>query len=208
MKVKSFVILSGIKISFARQFIEISKKKLFEKITIFTRVFDSKINTIDLDDTRYIYLNLKEEIYLVLICEKNYNIFTGLDLLKQIYRAVMNINPDLEKSKHFDLVLAIDDIIEGETVASALEGLKMYSSDELTYKQQAKEKEDIARDNMIKGIEEIERLKYNNMYIDNSVSEEKIRENAEMERRGMDLKQLLIEKLIENEEERLISKFF
>jgi hypothetical protein len=206
MKVKSFVILKGVTVVVARQYIEISKKRLFDEVTLFTRVFEKTVNTIDISETRYIYLNLKDDIFLVLLCNVGYNIFTGLELLRNIYRIVMELNPGMDKSKHYDMILAIDDIVEGESVAYTLDSLKMHSVNEVERKRQNKEKEETAKTNMVKGIEEIERLKYTNQYIDTSVSEEKIREKEDVQRRGMELKQLFIEKLIEKEEERIISK--
>jgi hypothetical protein len=205
MKVKSFVILKGAHVVIARQYIEISKNRIFEKITLLSRVLDKSINTLDIEDTRYIYTNLRDEIFLVLISDRDCNIIYSLELLRNIYRAVMEVNPNLDTSLHYDMILAIDDIVQGDSVALAVEGLKMNSKNEIENKRQSKEKEEIAKTNMIKGIEEIERLKYNNMYVDTSVTEEKVREKEEVERQGMELKQLLIEKLIEKEEEMIIS---
>ena len=84
------------------------------------------------------------------------------------------------KEKAVDLILAIDDIInpiqgkEESNLSNVKLNLKMDSNNEKVFSIIQKQKEDKARDNIIKGIEEIERMKRENKYVNNAVSSEQI----------------------------------
>lgn len=90
----------------------------------------------------------------------------------------VNYSKKIKDNCH-DIVFAIDDIISGEgqleensdgTIEKLKESLKMDSYLEKAFNLVKHEKENIARINLIKGMEEINRLKKENKYFDNSVS--------------------------------------
>ena len=168
----------------------------------------------------------------------NFNIFEGLEILKLIYRFIAdicNLNTISKvgdekqvhdeiinklKIKGIDIILGVDDIVnpiigkQESNISNVKLNLKMDSEFEKEFSLIQKDKEDKARYNIVKGIEEIEKLKKQNLYVNNSVSSEvnnnqssnsieisnKITSNTTPKRStGLNLRDTLIQRLIEHQ---------
>jgi hypothetical protein len=205
----------------ARQFVEMGKKELFEHISYFNRYFNENKskNNFEMNSNRFIYMQMYN-CYLILICHTDFNFLEGLEILKQIYKIIADICEKDSAEFHIkvkknacDIILALDDIItlfynrDGSKCTS--ESIKMYSFAEKEYNEKKHEKEEKAKENIIKGIEEINRLKRENKYVNTSVSSEvkpepKV-EVAVRQPQGMDLREVLMQRLI-REEHRIMRK--
>lgn len=86
------------------------------------------------------------------------------------------LNEETIKVNVCDIILGIDDIIsfnsqrEETNLNSIKNNLKMDSQEEKSYNKHKKKKEEKAKDDMIKKISEIDEMKRNKTYVDNSVS--------------------------------------
>lgn len=201
------------KVLLARQFGYITKKALFENISYFHRNLDNaenknKTNFVYLErNNRYIYMRISESnintnkestksegqtLLFVLITKSSFSIFESNEILKMIYRLMIDIcseglNSIQIKQKAYDIVLGVDDIVNfsqgrDETNLSNLKSSqKMESNDAKVFDQLQKEKEGKAREKMIKEMETIDRLKRENRYIDNSISSEYIKQKEELQ---------------------------
>ncbi len=219
----------------ARQFVKMTKRELLHNVGLFWRFLDqgdnSKKNYFDIKDEdneiRFIYQTLLvKDIYLVLQTSQEFNFFEAIDLMKTLHRVISQNLASSEKDvvssikmKAFDLLLLIDDIInpfggkEISDFSKLTSNLQMESKNEKEFSIIQKEKEERARDGMIKGMEEIERLKRENKYVDNSISNEIVevqnnqRElinemiNESRRRTGMNLKERLIQRILHNRDE-------
>jgi hypothetical protein len=241
--INCFVINNKGKVILSRQFVELSKRKLFELAFLFDRNLNLKKNK-----DKY-YFNLEENfelisdntklaftyhplhinsIYLVLTTHKNFSIFESLEIIKTIHRKIIEVcqfnsesNEDLTiekiKSNAFEIILSIDDIInsqfglEERNLSKILTNYKMESKEAEVFLKNKEIKEKKTREHLIKGMEEIDRLKKENKYSDNSVSSEMfentIKENSlnvlfeEKSSTSLNLKEMLMLKLREHREE-------
>lgn len=208
-KIKSFIISDGeSKIILARQFMSISKQQLQSMHTqflveIFTKSKQSNKSESTIfikDNNRYLYTPFNDNIYLILITEAQFNIIESREILKSIKVFINGLTVQdqsqnskaIIKAKALDIILAIDDIVnpilgnEGISQAKIKEYLKMYSIEQSNYEREKQSKIQKAHDDLVKGMEEIERQKYNNNYRSNSVTNEDIEkrnEEAENEQR-------------------------
>lgn len=228
------------KMIFARQFKSMTKVELFEYLSYFSRGFemnkDNKTN-FESNGVRYIFLPLGE-FYLVLVARLEYNIFEGYDILKLLYRIFSEICKEGISSSNikkysYEIVLGVDDLIsqfgrEEININQIKNNIRMDSSAEKEHNEVQKDKESKARDNIVKGIEEIEKLKRENKYVDTSISSEQVNVNqsnmiteirmsdlfSSTHRTGanhgsMNLRDLLIQRLlIKQEEDMRISKLY
>lgn len=233
------------KLILARQFESITKRKLFEYCTYFAsnislpqnltkNTFNIKNGGEGGRDLSFIYQSLNSSTYCVLISSSNYNIIEGLDIIKCIHRLITDLCSDIDrdnnlnlintiKNKGYEIMHAVDDIINSysgkqETNLSNVKSqLKMDSLNEKEHTLVQKSKEDRARENIIRGMKEIEELKRLNLYKDNSISSESINEKSIMVSSSKDskivsslnLREKLIEKLMERrrEEDMRMSNF-
>lgn len=118
---------------------------------------------------------------------------------------IIEINEESIKINACDIILGIDDIItnsqrEDTNLNLIKQNLKMDSQEEKAFNKNKKKKEEKAKDDMVKKMYEIEQMKKNNTYVNNSVSrfiiyckiisemiEEKERQ-IEIQRKGLKLK--------------------
>lgn len=148
----------------------------------------------------YPYKLSNSKIYFVLISEINFNPIELSKSLKTITTFITsiitnNINVkgnegkneiDIIKDIAFDIIFAIDDIInpilgnEGISQSKIIQNLKMKSTEEEYALKLKNEKIEEAHKKLIKGMEEIERLKYENKYIQNGITNETLKEREEM----------------------------
>jgi hypothetical protein len=234
-----FITNKNKKLILARPFMKMSKRELLHYIGLFWRFLDqdenSKKNHFDLreeeKDIRFIFQTLQiNEIYLVILARQDFNFFEALDLMKSLHRVIsQNLNGLKEedeiikcvKLKAFDLFLLIDDIVNPFTgreiydLTTLTSNLQMESKNEKEFSILKKGKEEKAREDMIKGMEEIERLKRENKFEDNSISNEKIEmQNNQREiisnilndtRRslGLNLKERLVQRVLNHRDEEM-----
>ena len=148
----------------------------------------------------YPYKLSNSKIYFVLISEMNFNPIELSKSLKTITTFITslitnNINVkgnegkneiDIIKDNAFDIIFAVDDIInpilgnEGISQSKIIQNLKMKSTEEEYALKLKNEKIEEAHKKLIKGMEEIERLKYENKYIQNGITNETLKEREEM----------------------------
>ena len=237
-----FITNNKSKLILARQFIHMTKRELFEHCSLFVRNIDKDGNTtknnfeVDENSYRFIYQTFHiSNLYLVLVTKNTFNIFEALDIHKSIHRVISDLCSKVSisgneeeketmiiseiKSIAYDIILSIDDIVnnvsgkEEINLAKIKLNLKMESIDEKHFAIEKREKEDKARDNIVKGMEEIERLKRDHMYVDNSVSSEVIEtknyNRARNTSSGMNLKELLIQRLTQERQDQIrLSNFY
>ena len=220
-KVKSvFICNSGMKILTARQYIEISKKDLFNEISYFIRFFNENKdrNNFEINNTRYVYIPIYD-LYIILMCHISFNFFEALEIIKKIYKIILEICHDRNKfeidfkNNLYDIILAIDDIVslffnrDGSNTTK--ESINMFSLNEKEYTEEQRLKEEKARNNIIKSLDEINKLKKENKYLNNSVSSESLLNNEKINNNsninlsnnqsnvsGLNLKELLIKRLL------------
>lgn len=195
---------------------------------------------------RFVYQTLHtNSFFIVLMTSEKFNLFQSLDVLKLIHRCISDLchftsgrNSFIEsnaeyndndagiidkiKLNAYDIIMLVDDIVnpyagkEETNPVKVNSNLKMDSIDEKAYSLVLKDKEDKARESMIKGMEEIEYLKRQNLYVNNSVSSDVFDKPNNTNTRGRDLedidntgrrmiglnlKERLIQRLIEQREE-------
>jgi len=182
---------------------------------------------------RFTYQTLhSNNLFLVLTTQDDFNIFESLDIIRIIHRKITemflltsyledDILVDKIKSNVYDIILCMDDVInsnfgaEEKNVSQLLLNLNMESSEADEFLKEKEIKEKNTREKMIKGIEEIDRLKRENKYVDNSVSSEMFENknqsnqmienndfsNEKSNSNGLNLKDRLIQKFIEHREE-------
>lgn len=139
----------------------------------------------------------RDSFYFVLVTSVEYNIIEAELLLKSITRFILEtINYkheihqksfiELIKVNAFNIILGLDDMInpllgnERLSMSKIASNLKMESIEEKVFIVERNKKIDRARDDLIKGMEDIDRLKYANRYKQNGISNEDI-ENSERE---------------------------
>lgn len=245
-----FITSKNKKLILARPFIKLSKRELLHFVGLFWRFLDqdenNKKNYFDLredeSDIRFVYQTFQiNEIYLVVMTSDNLNLFMGLDLLKALHKSINQTLNEYKqedqlinkiKERAYDLFFLIDDIVnpfcglEVTDWSTLKNQSSMESKNEKEFTIIKKEKEDRAREDMIKGMEEIERLKRENRFVDNSISSEKIEQqniqrqevlneiiNNTRRSAGMNLKERLIQRILHNREEEMrigkyISNYF
>jgi hypothetical protein len=245
--INCFVINNKGKIIFSRQFMEITKRKLFDLAFLFDRNLNIEHNktkntflikeSFEIDNKelkiRFTYQTMhSNNLFLVLTTQDDFNIFESLDLIRIIHRKITemcqftaavedDILVDKIKSKVYDIILCLDDVInsyfgaEEKNISQLLLNLNMESSEAEQFLKEKEIKEKNTREQLIKGMEGIERLKRENKYVDNSVSSEMFENknesnqmlvnndllNEKSNSNSLNLKDRLIQKFIEHREE-------
>lgn len=193
-KIKSILISDGVaKLILARQFIPITKLELNAYhsrfiLHIATKQHHTQSTHFTVNNSSYLYyqhaLTSTNSIYFIVIAEPTFNVIELNKILKSITTFVLSVissnttditNYDdvrrIIKDKACDIVLAIDDMVnpilgyENVSTSQLQQSLKM-ESQEAKYADKLKEQKiQKAHDELVKGMEEIEYLKYNNQYI-------------------------------------------
>lgn len=218
-KIKSFLISDGIsKIILARQFIPISKIELMSlhsRLILHLTSTSSSLTSFTSNHSYYLYrpfsIDEQSKLYFVLITDINFNPIEANEIIKPIYLYVTSLITSQNgnaisviKKNAYDIILSIDDVInpffgsERTSQSKLIQNLKMVSNEAEYERAKKEEKIQKAHDNLVKGMEEIERLKYQNRYIPNAISSEDINPEAE------DLKesQKIVEEIEEEKEKR------
>jgi hypothetical protein len=214
------------KIILARQFVSMTKQTLLEYSGHFYKNFQyhKDKNCFDLDGKRFSYFKI-ETIFLILISNSNFNIFETFEILKLIKRSLFDIckegiNEETIKQNYINIIMSVDDIVtsysrQEHNYSNLIQARTMESFNERDFNRELKAKEELALSNIYKGIEEIEALKRNNLYITNSVSKESLEKDLlkqEQEEEikqtiGLKLKEQLLQRaLIRRQEELQLSK--
>jgi len=139
------------KIVFARQFFNISRMDLEEYIVQFSRGVDSckEITHFESDKVRYIFIPI-DTFYLILITTKNSNIIEDTEILKLIYRLILDLCGTIDQEtiveNAFEIMLGVDDIVSlGYRNAVNLGQIKQYlqmeSAEEKEFKRRKEEQE-------------------------------------------------------------------
>ncbi|CAI2374672.1 unnamed protein product [Moneuplotes crassus] len=146
------------KIIVARQYIDISKLKMEEYIRTFPKLIEagSQCTHIETEDVRYVYLPI-DDLYLVLITNKNSNIIEDTEIIRQLHKIILKIcnkgvNAKQISNKAFDLILSFDDLItvngyrDSVTMSQMEAYLEMDSTDEKMHMKMRKIREKEAKD--------------------------------------------------------------
>ena len=139
------------KIIFARQFFNISRMDLEEYIVQFSRGVDSckEITHFESDKVRYIFIPI-DTFYLILITTKNSNIIEDTEILKMIYRLILDLCGTIDQEtiveNAFEIMLGIDDIVSlgyrnGVNLGQIKQYLQMESAEEKEFKRKKEEQE-------------------------------------------------------------------
>ena len=139
------------KIIFARQFFNISRMDLEEYIVQFSRGVDSckEITHFESDKVRYIFIPI-DTFYLILITTKNSNIIEDTEILKLIYRLILDLCGTIDQEtiveNAFEIMLGIDDIVSlgyrnGVNLGQIKQYLQMESAEEKEFKRKKEEQE-------------------------------------------------------------------
>lgn len=213
-KIKSFLISNGTsKIILARQFVKMTRQEVQALHSAFivnlSAAKEENINSFSVNNLFYLYHKFSDKIYFVLITESDYNPIEANNILKSITTFISSITTNSSlpinetiKKNSFDIILSVDDIInpvlgdERVSQSKLKQSLKMESFEAEYFNKKQQEKIDNAHQQLVKGIEEIERLKYENKYTPNSISHEDI------EKKEKDLieSQRIIEEIAEERE--------
>ena len=89
------------KIIMARQFIDVSKLKMEEYISTFPQLIesgkyihlihtDSQCTYVETESVRYVYLPI-DDLYLVLITNKNSNIIEDTEIIRQLHKIILKV---------------------------------------------------------------------------------------------------------------------
>jgi len=89
------------KIIMARQFIDVSKLKMEEYISTFPQLIesgkyihlfhtDSQCTHVETESVRYVYLPI-DDLYLVLITNKNSNIIEDTEIIRQLHKIILKV---------------------------------------------------------------------------------------------------------------------
>ncbi|KAJ2630855.1 coatomer subunit delta [Coemansia sp. RSA 1290] len=99
----------------SRQFVEMSRSRIEGLLASFPKLLvpGQQHTTVETDTLRYLYQPLGDDMYMVLITTRQYNIVLGINTLNLIARAVADIcDPSQEEIvlHGFDIIMALDEI--------------------------------------------------------------------------------------------------
>ena len=158
------------KILLARQFQPISKLNLEENIKNFPKSIspNQQHTYVETNNLRYIYLPL-ENLYLLLMTNKNSNIIEDLETIRLLHKLVIELCPtglteEIIMKNSFEIMLSIDDVIsfgyrESVTVTQVQNALEMESSEEKLHLMLMKAKLNEAKENVKKHQLELQKRK-------------------------------------------------
>ncbi|KAJ2649457.1 coatomer subunit delta [Coemansia sp. RSA 1250] len=103
------------KVLVSRQFVEMSRSRIEGLLASFPKLLvpGQQHTTVETDTLRYLYQPLGDDMYMVLITTRQYNIVLGINTLNLIARAVADIcDPSQEEIvlHGFDIIMALDEI--------------------------------------------------------------------------------------------------
>ena len=198
-KIKVFIISDGInKIILSRAFTSLTfqtinafHSKFLVHLNSLSKDFDH-ITSFNSENKFYFLYNPfsienNKNIYFILISEISFNPLELNSILKNIISFISSLITPFQNQKDFnsieiikknayEIFLALDDIInpilgnEKLTFAQINQSLKMKSRNAEIFNEENKKKLDKAHNKFIKGMEEIERLKYENKFVNKGIS--------------------------------------
>jgi hypothetical protein len=168
------------KIIFARQFTKMSRMELEEHVVYFTRNVETckETSTFESQKTRYIFIPI-ENLYFILLTEKDSNLIEDLEILRLIYRLIQDIcgtiNDQNIVENAFGLILGVDDIVnmgyrEATSIAQIKQSMLMDSQDEKEFRKIQDQKENLVKKEMQAKAKEFEKMRRENKFSVDSVS--------------------------------------
>lgn len=158
------------KILLARQFQPITKLNLEESVKNFPKSIspNQQHTFIETNKIRYIYLPL-ENLYLLLMTNKNSNIIEDLETIRLLHKLVIELCPtglseEIIQKNSFEILFCFDDVIsfgyrESVTVSQVLNSLEMESSEEKLHQMLMKARMNEAKENVKKHQMEVNKRK-------------------------------------------------
>ena len=176
----SIICTKNAKIIFSRQFVKMSRMELEEHVVHFTRNIDAckENTTFDSDKARYIFIPI-ENLYLVLLTDRDSNLIEDIEMLKLIYRLIQdicgNITEESIVNNAFNLLMGIDDIVnmgyrDAVTISQIKQFMLMDSQDEKEFRKIQDEKEKIVKKNLQEKAKEFEKMRRENKFMADSIS--------------------------------------
>jgi hypothetical protein len=168
------------KIIFSRQFIKMTRMEIEEHIVHFTRNIDicKENSTLESEKIRYIFIPI-ENLFLVLITDKDSNLIEDIEITKIVYRLMQdicgNITEKSIKENAFELIMGIDDIVnmgyrDAVNLAQIQQYLLMDSQDEKEFRKIQEQKENLQKQQMKEKAKELEKLRRENKFSNDAVS--------------------------------------
>lgn len=174
------------KIVFARQFTEINRKSLEEIIVEFSRMItlNKEVSCFESDKNRFLY-NCSDQLYLVVITTLDSNIINDMEILKTSNRIIYDIcgitrlDETSIVENAFEIALALDDLVtiggyDGMSMLQLKNYLKMDSAEEKEFKKIQQQREKHAQEQLYIKMKEIEAMKKNKGYFNDSISNDTI----------------------------------
>lgn len=174
------------KIVFARQFTEINRKSLEEIIVEFSRMIslNKEVSCFESDKNRFLY-NCSDQLYLVVITTLDSNIINDMEILKTSNRVIYDIcgitrlDETSIVENAFEIALALDDLVtiggyDGMSMLQLKNYLKMDSAEEKEFKKIQLQREKHAQEQLYIKMKEIEAMKKNKGYFNDSISNDTI----------------------------------
>ena len=176
----SLICTKNAKIIFARQFVKMTRMELEEHVVHFTRNIETckENSTFESEKARYIFIPI-ENLYLVLLTDKDSNLIEDIEITKLIYRLIQDICGSIcEESileNSFDIVMGIDDIVnmgyrDAVSIAQIKQFMLMDSLDEKEFRKIQEQKENIVKKQMQEKAKEFEKMRRDNKFMADSVS--------------------------------------
>lgn len=168
------------KIIFARQFTKMTRMELEEHVVNFTRNLESckETSTFESEKTRYIFIPI-ENIYLVLLTDKDSNLIEDIEIIRLVYRLIQDICGTISEQNivenAFEIIMGVDDIVnlgykEATSIAQIKQYMLMDSKDEKEFKKIQEQKENLVKKEMQAKAKEFEKMRRENKFLVDSVS--------------------------------------
>ena len=168
------------KIIFSRQFVKMTRMEIEEHIVHFTRNIETckENSTLESDKTRYIFIPI-DNLYLILITDKESNLIEDIEITKIVYRLLQDICGNITevsiKENAFELIMGIDDIVnmgyrDAVNLAQIKQYLLMDSQNEKEFRKAQEIKENEQKGKMKERMKELEKERRDNKIANDSVS--------------------------------------
>lgn len=176
----TLVCTKNAKIIFSRQFVKMSRLELEEHVVHFTRNIETcKDNsTFESEKARYIFIPI-ENLYLVLLTDKDSNLIEDIEITKLIYRLIQDICGNISENNlvenAFEIIMGIDDIVsmgyrDAVSIAQIKQFMVMDSQDEKEFRKIQEQREKQAKKELEEKGKEFEKKRRENKFLTDSVS--------------------------------------
>jgi len=154
--------------------------ELEEHVVHFTRNIETckENSTLESEKNRFIFIPI-ENLYLVLITDKESNLIEDIEIVKLIYRLIQDICGNITEQSiaenSFELLMGIDDIVnmgyrDAVQITQIKQFMLMESQDEKEFRKIQEQKENLVKKQMQEKAREFEKMRRENKFMADSVS--------------------------------------